>query len=322
MRGTLPAERKRDSEPQLSVILATDGLELAAEVLAHLSAQTARDRIELVLATPPGSVGPDAIDGLVGFHSVRVIEAETRDSPPAARAAGVAAAGAPLVAFGETHCFPAPDWAEVLIEAHRGAWAAVGPEIENENPERAASWANLYVDYAAWVAPARPGPAPDLPGHNSSYKRSLLLEYGDDLARLFEAESILHWDLRFQGAGLYVEPRAKVRHRNITQFRAATVEHFNNGRCFGALRSRNWHPARRALYAAASPLIPLLRLRRIVREVRRSARRDILPRALPMILSALMAHAADELTGYAIGAGESVRTMATYELDRDSYAQA
>ncbi len=305
------------------MILATDGLELAEEVLAHLGAQTAAGRIELVLVTPRASVEPTAIEGLTGFHSVRVVEAETRRSLASARAAGVAAAAAPVVAFSETHCFPAPDWAELLIEAHRGPWAAVGAEFENDNPGRAASWANLYVDYGPWVAPARPGPAPDIPGHNSSYKRSLLLEYGDALPELLEAESIIHWDLRAQGQRLYLEPRAKLRHRNITRFPPFVVEHFLNGRCFGAVRSRNWHPARRALYACAVPLVPVVRLRRLLRDVRRSERRrEFMPRALPMMFASLLAHALGELTAYAIGPGQAASDLSSYELDRDLYTGA
>ena len=92
MRGTLSAEGTASSRPELSVILATDGLELAEEVLAHLGAQTAAGRIELVLVTPRASVERTAIEGLTGFHSVRVVEAETRRSLASARAAGVAAA--------------------------------------------------------------------------------------------------------------------------------------------------------------------------------------------------------------------------------------
>jgi glycosyl transferase family 2 len=314
------AERRGGGDPELSVILVTDGLDLARETLAHLRAQTVSSGIELILVTPSGSIDKEVRDGLDGFHSVKLIDSDSRASTAAARAAGVAAARAQVVAMAETHCFPLPDWAEVLIAAHQGPWAAVGPEIHNDNPQRPGSWGNLFVDYAAWIAPATEGPAEDLPGHNSSYKRSLLLEYGSELGRLFESESILHWDLRSRGHRLYMETRAKVRHRNMTQPIPALVEHFHAGRCFGALRARNWHPVRRALYVAASPLIPLIRLRRIVREVRRK-NDDILPGALPMMIVSLLAHAAGELTGYATGTGEGARGMSKYELDKTTYAQ-
>jgi hypothetical protein len=314
------AEQGGDDRPELSVILVTDGLEPARETLAHLRAQTARDRTEVVIVTRGASLDGGGAE-LNGFHSVSVIDGDDRATAAAARAAGIAAARAPVVAMAETHCFAEPEWADALIAAHRGPWAAVGPEIDNENPDRPASWANLFVDYAAWVAPLTGGPAEDLPGHNSSYKRSLLLEYGDELGRLLESESIMHWDLRSRGHRLYTEAGAKVRHRNITRPLPALVEHFYNGRCFGGLRARGWHPARRAAYAAAFPLIPALRLARIARHVRRIARIDLLPRALPMMLSSLVAHAAGEATGYVVGTGGAARRMAPYELHRNRYVR-
>jgi Glycosyl transferase family 2 len=313
-----PPDRERD-RPELSVILGTDGLEPARETIAHLRAQTARDRVEVVIVTPRGSLDGGADRELDGFHSFRVIDLDPRASVAAARAAGVSAARAPVVAMAETHCFPEPGWAEALIAAHRGPWAAVGPEIANENPGRMSSWANLYVDYAPWVAPAPRGPADDLPGHNSSYKRARLLDYGDELGRLMESESIIHWDLRSRGHRLYVETEAKVRHRNVTRPVAALLEHFHNGRCFGGLRSHDWSVARRVLYAAASPLIPALRLARIIRCMRTRGRGHLLPGALPMMLASLVVHAAGELTGYAAGAGDAARRMVPYELHRNRY---
>jgi hypothetical protein len=303
------------------VILVTDGIELVRETLAHLREQSARDRIEVVIATPGGSLDGAGADELSGFHSVSVIDSESRESTPVARAEAVAAAHAPVVAMAETHCFPQPEWAEALIAAHRGPWAAVGPEIDNDNPERPASWANLYVDYASWLSPATSGPVDDLPGHNTSYKRELLLGYGAELPQLLLSESVLHWDLRSHGHGLYQEARARVRHRNINRPVPALIEHFHNGRCFGAARSRKWHPARRALYVAASPLIPAIRLRRILRDIRRTNRGYILPRALPMMLASLFTHAIGEMSGYATGAGKAPEGMAKYELDRDVFVE-
>ncbi len=301
------------------MVLVADGLESCLETLCHLRAQTAADRIELVLAGPEESFDNQLAEVVGGLHSVRLLDFDPTVGTPAGRALCILEARAPVVALAETHCFPEPGWAEALIAAHQGPWAGVGPEIGNDNPEATASWANLLVDYSPWVAPATEGPAADLPGHNSSYKRALLLSYADDLPRLFESESILHRRLRDAGHQLYMEPRARVNHRNITRPIPGIVEHFHNGRTFGGLRSRTWHPARRAFYAAASPLIPFLRLSRILRELRRRGRRDLLPGVLPMMLASLIAHALGELTGYVAGGGNAVQGMAKYEIHRDIY---
>ena len=301
------------------MILVTDGLETARETLSHLRAQTAAGRIELVLTMPDGEAAENGERALAGFHSTRVVPSDPQNGTAVARAAAIVQARAPVVVLAETHCFPEPEWADMLIAAHREPWAAVGPEIDNDNPDKASSWGNLLVDYSPWLAPATRGPTNDLPGHNSSYKRALLLDYGDDLPRLLESETILHWDLRGRGHQLYVETRARTRHRNITRPVPSLFEHFHNGRTFGALRSRDWHPARRIFYAAASPLIPILRLGRILREIRRTKRRELLPDVLPTVLGALIAHGVGEFTGYLLGSGRSTEEMAKYEIYRDRY---
>lgn len=303
------------------MVLATDGLQLVGEVLGHLRGQTVAERIEVILVTPPGSIEGDLSAEKGRLHSMRAVEAATRDSPPGARAVGVLNARAPVVAFSETHCFPDPDWAEALLRAHAGPWGAVAPEINNENPGRATSWANIFIDYSPWLAPIESGRVNDLPGHNSSYKRALLLEYGDRLPTLFESESVMHWDLRDRGHGLYQEADAKVHHRNITEPKSSILEHFHNGRCFSALRSHDWSAPRRAIWALGSPLIPLVRFSRIVREARRPGRRLPL-KALPIMIMSLAAHGIGEMIGYATGSGESVTSMAVYELERDEYSKA
>jgi hypothetical protein len=197
--------------------------------------------------------------------------------------------------------------------------AAVGPVIENENPERPSSWSNLFIDYAEWLAPVERGLVDHLPGHNTSYKRDLLLGYGDRLEEMLEAEAILHWDPRARGERLLLEPRARVWHRNVTRWRSAVNDHFQHGRCFGAARARLWPAPRRALYSAALPLILLVRLRRIVADFRRTGHGDILPRALPIMFATLLSHAVGESLGYVAGPGRSMSRMAPYELHRDRY---
>ncbi|MGQ0539084.1 MAG: glycosyltransferase family 2 protein, partial [Gemmatimonadaceae bacterium] len=109
----------------MSVVLATPGSFAGVHTtVAALTAQTARDRLELVLVTPRRAVlQPDgAVLGAFGWH--QVVEVADFGSLGPANAAGVRAARAPIVALAEDHCFPDPDWAQHLISAHEGPWAA------------------------------------------------------------------------------------------------------------------------------------------------------------------------------------------------------
>ncbi len=238
-----------------------------------------------------------------------------------ARAEGVRAACAPVVAFVEDHAFPAPGWAEALMERHEdGEWTAVGPVIANANPRSVTSWANLLIEYAPWLEPQEGGEREHLPGHNGSYKRDVLVSYGDALEAMLDAESVLHWDLRARGHRLYLEPKARTFHQNFSVASSSAALRFNGGRLFAAARARGWPAWRRVLFALAGPLIPAVRLARITREVMKPGRqRRQLARALPALTVGLVFDGAGEVVGYALGPGRSMAILSDMEFHRRRY---
>ncbi len=310
------------TEPEISIVLPTDSYRTVRRVLEHLRAQSVHDRLELVIVTPSrAGLGLEhgACDGL---HSVRIVESEL-DSIPRARAEGIRAAGAPIVVFGETHSYPEPEFAEALIEAHRGPWAVVGPAILNANPGSLLSWAALFMDYGPWVESRERGPMADVPAHNGAYKRAILLEYGSRLDEMLASDPVLNADLRAKGHGLYLEPRARTRHLNVSQVGACVVERLAAGRAYAAGRAQGWPWSRRVAYALASPLIPAVRLVRILHYIRASGRaQELLPRLMPPLVFALTVSACGELLGYALGIGGARRPLYEIELHRERYAGA
>jgi hypothetical protein len=247
---------------------------------------------------------------------VRVIEVPTIFPLALALAAGVRQASAPIVAFAESHAYPGPGWAERLIEAHRQPWAGVAPMIGNANPETLVSWANLFIDYGRFVEPISGGAVDYLPGHNSSYKRDLVLEYDSELEALMEAEILLHGALRMRGHELYLDSTIRTLHLNITRWASWLPERFYTGRRFAAARALGWPAWRRLLYALAAPLIPLIRLPRVLRDIRGSTRDDLLPAILPPIVVGLVVSAIGEGAGYALGAGDASVRLARMELHK------
>ena len=115
--------------PAMSVVVITpDRFETISMVLRHAHAQSVKEELEVVIVAPTAEVIPLDAPTLQGFRTVRVVPFEAvASSTAAARAAGVRAARAPIVAFVEDHCFPQPGWAAALIAAHRKSCAAVGP---------------------------------------------------------------------------------------------------------------------------------------------------------------------------------------------------
>jgi hypothetical protein len=114
-----------------------------------------------------------------------------------------------------------------------------------------------------------------------------------------------------------LEPAAQVAHLNFGRLSSWLQAQFYSGRVFAASRARPWNASRRFLYALASPLIPFVRLRRIVEQTRESGSWDKVPRGvLPMLLLGLFVSAFGEFIGYAAGAGQARPKLAEFEFHR------
>ena len=307
--------------PWIAVVVATpEGFPLIRPVAVCLRAQTIRERIELLIVTPSAAAIDAGPEELEGFHSVRVVEAGPFLSTGHAKAAGVRAATAPLVAFIEEHSHPAPGWAESFVRAHGGPWAAVGPSVVNPNPKLAISWAQLLMEYGPWIAPAAAGEQAFLPGNNSCYKRDLLLHYGERLESCLQVEYVLHRDMIAKGHRLYLEPAAVTYHLNVSRASSFLKVTFLSSRAFAAARARNWPVPKRLAMAAASVLIPAVRLRRILATIRRIGRwKELAPRALPWTAAGLIVSATGEILGYLAGEGRSARYLMDVEFGRERH---
>ena len=298
--------------PDISVVLVTpDRYDTIRETVSYLRKQTARERLEMVIVAPSASELELIPSELREFCRFQVVEVGKITSIGAANAVGVRSATAPVVALAEDHSYPDPTWAEVLIEAHQKGWAAVGPEVRNANPESIISRADFLLGYGPWMKPAVPGAIQHLPGHNSSYKRSILLNYGDELEILLEAESVLHWDLRSKGHRLYLEPEAKISHMNFGVLSSWIPAQFHSSRLFALVRARRWVLSQRLFYACAAPLIPGVRFWRAIRHSH-----GLELRVVPVLILGLAVSALGEMAGYVFGMGNARQKLTRFEFHR------
>lgn len=308
----------------MSVVLITpDCYETIGLTMAHLLAQSVRDQLEIVIVAPSGDRLEADEAALATFHSFQVVEVGEIKAVGEANAAGARRARAPVVAFVEEHSYPQPGWAEALIEAHREPWVAVGPVVGNANGDSLVGWADFLVGYGPWLDPARAGVRDVLPGHNSSYKLPLLLDYGPELEGMLESETNLHSDLRRKGHQLYQEPRARISHLNFEKPSVWIRAQYYSGRAFAAQRAEHWPLTRRLLYFVAGPLIPLVRLTRILGQARGARLQPGPPAAVwPVLFLGLGLSAAGEMVGYVLGAGDAVERRCDLEFHRARYLTA
>ena len=309
---------------ELAVLLYTPGSRYDAIrlTIASLRAQTARERLEIVLLAPNSErllVDEEAMRDFSRFHVVSVGEIQSRAQ---AMAEGVRKASAPLVAFGGNHSCPAPDWAARLIEAHQGPWAAVAPSERNANPATAISWAHFLIGHGHWIDPVDAGVTHFVPMTSAAFKRSVLLEYGPQLARMLERDGGLSEDLRAKRHRLYLEPAARIFHFNISRLSSFVRFRVHVGRAFAASRARKerWGAIRRLAYAIGWPLIPFVQLRTTLGWARRCNRSyGLFPRVLPALTLGLMLHALGEAIGYTLGMGDARQKILSFESDLNAH---
>jgi hypothetical protein len=281
----------------------------------HLRGQGPVDRIELVIVAPSlARLGADEHE-LRDFCDVRLIEHNPLAPPGRAFACAVRAATAPVLAVAVDHAYPEPGWGEALIHAHEGRYGAVGAAIANANPDSALSWGNLMVSYGRWVPPVQGGVVDDLPTLNVSFKSAALLELGDELGALIDKGGDLFIELRGRGYDLYLEPAARVRNVNLSRLRETARYRVNFARLLAAVRAEreSWSAARRLLYLLGGPLIPGVRLARMVRDLRRRGHR-LHPRLVSGMVIALLFDAVGQMLAFGLGRGRSLAMLHEFQL--------
>jgi hypothetical protein len=306
----------------MSVVLPTDTFETIRPVLDRLLRQTVKHQLEVVLVAPSAEAVNAALAYREQFAGLQIVTMRSIRPLGRARAAGARAAKAPLVFIGETHAYPHRRFAEMMIRAHAGPWAAVTPAFLNGNdPKGAFSWSAFLIHYGRWAEGLPAGEIAEAPSHDVVFKREMLLELGDKLETAFDFGDEMPIWMRTRGHRVYFEPAGRIDHVNVSRPNAWARERFVLGAVIAALRARGWSKARRLAYVGGAVLIPVVLMWRIVPGVRRTIQHLRLPwTTLPLIVLGLVMQAAGELAGYAgVSVDAAEREMHDYEVNRLAY---
>ena len=312
------------ADVQLSVLLTLlQDFDALRKTITKLQAQTVRDQLEIIISTTHDKLAQIDQSMLQAFGAYQVVTLEHMETGSHAWAEGIKKARAPIVVLAEDHCFPPPHWAATLIDAHKSDYAAVCPAIGNGNPDSAISWANFSLTFLEWFAPEQSHEVDYAPGHNTSYKRDILMQYSDNLAYWFNPERVLHYDLRAKGYRLLLDARVTVSHVNISVLGGYVGHSFYGGRIFGDSRSKHWGIINKLGHTLGAPLVPVLRAMRIIQTLNTPQKRAQaqLMRAFRYILLGLCCHAVGEVVGYWVGMGDANDHYSNYELRRRDFVQ-
>jgi hypothetical protein len=305
--------------PDMSVVITTrENFKSIETTIQYLLEQTVSDRIELVIVAPSEEQLSFKKSLLKKFWGYQVVSVGQIDSIGSANAEGIRRARGEVVALAEDHCFPEPGWAAALISAHSDVCVGIGPVIRNANPTTMVSWCDFLIGYCFWMEPMAAAQTSFIPGHNSSYKRSVLIEeYGDQLGDMLESETVMHLDLCRKGYRLRIEPAARTAHVNFSLLSSWFPVQYLAGRVFAGNRIRSWSVARRLIYGIASPLIPIVRLFRISRELTRPGRPSHLSaRLMPLLILGLLCDGLGQMIGYLSGPGNATEKLGQFEFNR------
>ena len=291
------------ARPALSVVVASfRDLAVLDACLASLRDQCRAHGAELLVVR--GVREPaDALARVTA--GCRLIAADATDGIPALRGRGIAAASGEWVAVTEDHCVADAGWVGALLAAGGPGADVLGGAMGNAQRARRTDCGAFFSEYGFFGAVVRAGPSgpPLVTGANAAYHRRVVPDVAD-WALTGSWENVIHDRLFAAGHPFRLVPDARVRQNLRYDLAAFAVDRFEHGRDYAATRGKRLPGWRRAVLAAATPLLPLVLARRIVRAVD-PGERPYFARALPATLTFLAAWAAGEATGYLFGHGRA-----------------
>lgn len=236
-----------------------------------------------------------------------------------ARLLAVRAARGEIIAFLEDHVTIDAGFLPAVLGAFQDGWVAVGPTVQNANPDLGVSNAVHFLHYGLWNPLNGSGEAELIPGNNSAYRKSILEFYGDRLERLLLTDTVLQMRLRADQHRMYVAPSAQLNHLNATSLKTAVISEYLYHRCFVVARSLefDWSRLERLWVLLRTPLTPWIRLFRLARiSLSRypSWRRRFLL-ALPSLIVLQHAAAWGQLVGLVLGQGAAPARFTEFETN-------
>lgn len=274
----------------MSVVVACNGAHGALERFLH-TLWPQRDDAEVVACAPsaPGAALRDA------FPDVRWHVRE-RALVPVLWRDGIDQATGDLVALTISPMIPRNGWLAGLRRALASA-DAVGGAVEPGPGLRLSDLAECLCRYADDMLPFAAGPSLDLPGDNAGYRRSSLLAVGDAWADGFW-EPEVHRSMAGRGDTLVRDPTVVVEMGRSAGAAAFLRQRVTHARVYGRSRGARFGVARNVAGVVGSPLVPLVLVRRTMREARARGRGRDVVRTLPFLVAYDVAWALGEAAGH------------------------
>ncbi len=232
------------------------------------------------------------------FPNVNLITAAREKLIPELWGIGIEKSAGEYVALTTTHFVPSENWIAKTLLANEADYAGIGGAIENDERAGMVSWAVYFCRYSPYMLPFEKAEVEDFAADNASYRRRDLHLVEEAMSDGFW-ENFVHQRMRKANMKLLKTPEIVVYHRDSFTFWGFINQRFHHGKQFGNTRAAQMPLGTRLIYAALSPVIPLLYLYRIVGRVFAKKRNfGKLVLASPVLILFLLSWSAGEFSGY------------------------
>ena len=178
-------------------------------------------------------------------------------------------AEADYILFQENHTTHKVNVIDALLRiANTNKYFCIGTLIYPGENMSFTDWTAYLSHYSGWGKGVKGGEQHKvIPGHNCVYKKSALLDLGDDLETYLFSDTILQWKLVEKGYKMYLTDEVYMIHDDKMTFTNLLAENFWFGWMFSYIRrkSNNWSISKRILYSILVFAKPIIRFKNMLK---------------------------------------------------------
>ncbi len=308
--------------PSLTLIISCSSVERQARsCIEHIRETQPVDDIELLLVNWEGY---DYSVHAQGFAAVRTVVFPRTGTLKNGLARALRLASAEIVVFLEDHTRIHGKWAERLPQIFKEKGVdAVGWTIVPYDRTSSASWSAYLVEYGLWGPGVREGYYPMIPGHNSSYRRSALMEFDAQLEYYLQSENLVQAEMARRGKRQYLTNEFTLAHAQfLSSFRYYWADFWYGwGYADTRQKTRSWGYGRRIFYAAIIPVKIFIRWAVLLKTPRDPSffPKGVVARHAFGITMGYLTGVLGEMGGYLFGTWKSQLKSTKYEIGYDRW---
>jgi glycosyltransferase involved in cell wall biosynthesis len=259
------------SNPAITVVLVADNYrDRAQRMLRSVLEQDIADQIVIFVYDRAHRAGKDFAE--LNHPNVVYEAVDRRLTLGQLQTRATLSATTDIIAFIEEHVTVPPGWARETLRRHAEGYAGMTGSFVAGNPARYFARILFSITYGTYILPQKSGATRQMPGDNSSFIRSKLLKYDDEMEMFFNTDTLLMRRLLADGEKLYRAAELELKHWNEHIFFHGwrALFYWNQMYICNVVILERWSLLHRLARFLATPLVPFVRLLKSCRQTIRN----------------------------------------------------